>query len=106
MSIKLFTAPQKTVTTAGTRVQVSTTDTVITSLVIQADPTNTGKIYVGDSSVSSTQASAALAAGQAFTIDPDASGRSGQEEYVLSDFWIDSSVSGEKAYISYIKRRL
>lgn len=103
--IKLFTAPQKTVTTAGTRVQISTTDTIITTLVVQADPANTGKIYVGDSSVSATQASAELEAGRAFEISPDASGRGGQEEYLLSDFWLDSSVSGDKAYISYVKRR-
>lgn len=106
MSIKLFTAPEKTVTTAGTRVQVSAVDTIITSLVVQADPGNTGRIYIGDDAVSSTRAAGALVAGQFWTISPDASGRGGQEEYTLSDFWLDGSTSGDKAYISYVKRRI
>lgn len=105
MSIKLFTAAQVTVTTAGTRVQVSATPTPITSVVIQADPDNTGYIFVGDDAVAIGQASAALEPGRAWTISPDASGREGQEEYVLSDFYVDSSVNGNKVYVSYIKRR-
>ncbi len=105
MSVKLNAATQKTVTTAGTRVQISTSATEITTLVVQADPTNTGYVYVGDSAVSSTVAFAALAAGQAFALSQDPSGRAGGEELVLSDYWIDSSVSGAKAYVSHIKRR-
>lgn len=106
MSIKLFTVPQVTVTTAGTRVQVSATDTPITTILVQADPNNTGYIYVGDSSVSSTRASAALGPGQSEAITSDASGRAGWDEYVLSDFYLDANTNGNKAYVSYIKRRI
>lgn len=105
MSIKLFTLPQVTVTTAGTRVQISSTDTAVTTVLIQADPSNTGRIYVGDSNVASNRAAAVLEADASFSITADASGRSGWEEYILSDFYLDSSANGDKAYISYVKRR-
>lgn len=103
--IKLFTLPEVTVTTAGTRVQISAVDTRITTILIQADPANTGKIYVGDDLVSSTRASSVLSANASEAITSDASGRGGWEEFTLSDFYLDASVNGDKAYVSYIKRR-
>lgn len=43
-----------TVVTAGTRVQLSTTSTPIRGVLVTADASNTGLIYVGNASVSST----------------------------------------------------
>lgn len=105
MAIKLFTLAQVTVTTTGTRVQVSTSDLAVTSVVIQAAPANTGNIYVGDDAVTSTRNSATLEPSRAWSISADGSGRAGQEEFVLSDFWVDSATSGDKVNVSYIKRR-
>lgn len=103
--IKLFTLPEATVTTAGTRVQLSATDIRITTLIVQADPANTGNIFIGDDNVASNRASAVLEPDASFVITADASGRSGWEEFTLSDFYIDSSANGDKAYVSYVKRR-
>jgi hypothetical protein len=102
--VKALTIPEITVTTAGTRVQVSSTDTPISSIIIQASSGNSGVIYVGDSSVSST-AGIVLTAGQAWAVTADASGRHGFEEMVLSDFWVDSASNGDKFKVVYMKRR-
>ena len=105
MAIKLFTLAEITVATAGTEQQVSTSEIPITTIVFTADPTNTGYIYVGDSSVSSTRAAMVLAAGQAGSMSQDMGGLAGGDEYYLSDLWVDTSVNGNKVYVSYIKRR-
>lgn len=107
IGIKLYTLPEQTVTTAGTRVELvdPTADLRVTTVIVQADPSNTGKIYVGDELVSATRALASLSPGQVAAITADASGRAGWEEYFLSDFWLDASVNGDKAYVSYIRRR-
>lgn len=105
MSIKVFTQARITVATAGTRQQVTATPTDVTTAVFTADPANTGIIYVGDDAVSATRSALVLQKGQAGAISDDESGRAGGEEFVLSDFYVDASVSGDKVYVSYIKRR-
>lgn len=104
MGIKAINA-SKTVTTAGTRVQVSTSATYVTSIYFEALGTNTGYIYVGDSSVSSTVHIARLSAGQSFTIAVDVTtGHGVGSELNLSDYWVDSSVNGEKVQVTYLQR--
>ena len=77
-----------TVTTAGTRVALSSS-TSIASVTVKASATNTGYIYVGSSSVSSSNGFQ-LSARDAVSIDIDN----------LSKVYIDSSVNGEG--VSYI----
>ena len=77
-----------TVTTAGTQVVLSSS-TATASVTIKALATNTGYIYVGASTVSSTDGFQ-LQAGEVVSMDVDN----------LSDIWIDSSVNGEG--VSYI----
>lgn len=74
---------KKTVTTAGARVQLASSQAV-RSVCIKALQTNTGYIYVGDGSVTSTTGIQLLAGD---TISLDISN--------LSTVTIDSSVSGE-----------
>lgn len=93
----------KTVTTAGTRVRMTTTSTYVISVYIEALKTNTGVIYVGGSDVSSTKYIAALSAGVGFGISTDARGRLGGE-FELSSLWFDSSVSAEKVQVTYLQR--
>ncbi len=69
-----------TVTTAGTPVALGAS-TAIKSVLIQADPSNTGLIYVGNASSQSIE----LSASDIYTIDIDN----------LSKVYIDSSVNGE-----------
>lgn len=59
----------KTVTTAGTRVQVSTVaGTWVRGLVIKAAAGNAGIVYVGDVTVSATVGGYPLAAGESITV--------------------------------------
>ena len=80
---------QKTVTTAGTRVVLATTQTLVSGVTIKALSTNTGIIYVGNSTVSSSNGFRLSASAEIF-IEIDN----------LATIYIDSSVNGEG--ISYI----
>jgi len=79
---------QKNVTTAGTQL-VLAGNVKCGTVVIKALAANTGKIYVGDSTVSSTTGFI-LDAGETISFDIDN----------LSDIYIDSSVNGEG--VSYV----
>lgn len=98
----------KTVTTAGTRVQVDSTAPYVTSCYFEALKTNTGVIYIGNSTVSATNYMAALSAGAGFSFSADAFGRvgsaSGGSELAVGTLYIDSSVSGEKVQFTYMQR--
>jgi hypothetical protein len=98
----------KTVTTAGTRVQVTATSTYAPSCYFEALKTNTGIIYVGVSTVSATVYIAALSAGQGFSFQADSFGSVGSAagggELQLSSLYVDSSVSGEKVQFTYMQR--
>lgn len=79
---------RKTVTTAGTPVQV--TEASCQSIAVQALQSNTGVIAVGGdntvrAAVGSTQTGFVLSAGASVSIDVDDT----------ADVWIDSTVNGE-----------
>lgn len=99
----------KTVTTAGTRVQVtSDTDIKPSAVYFEALGSNTGQIYIGNSVVSSTVYFARLpipstSSAPSWSIGTvDGAGRAGGTELQLSNFWIDSSVNGEGVQITYV----
>lgn len=79
---------QASVTTAGTRVQLASNACI--SLTIKAKPTNTGYIYVGDSSVSSSTGFI-LSASDSISYDVDNTDL----------IYIDSSVNGEGVSVTY-----
>lgn len=93
-------------TTAGTRTQVTATTTIQpTSVYFEALAGNTGYIYVGTSSVSSTVYMTRLSAGQGFTVGADGAGighRAGGQGLQLSNFYVDSSVNGDKVLVTYL----
>ncbi len=99
----------KTVTTAGTRVQV-TTNTAIKPVAVyfEALASNTGQIYIGDVTVSSTVYMARLTipsttSAPSWGISAAPAGvRVGGTGLQLSDFYVDCSVSGEKVQITYV----
>lgn len=107
MGVKPINAT-KTVTTAGTRVQFTATSTYATSIYFEALKTNSGVIYIGDSTVSATKYIAALPAGVGFTFAADSFGRAGSAnggtELQLSTLYADCSVSGEKVQWTYLQR--
>ena len=80
---------QQTVATAGTRVQLTTTNTPIWSVTVKALAGNTGDIYVGGADVAAANGFV-LAATESISLDVDN----------LTDVWIDAAVNGEG--VSYI----
>ena len=97
MSIKLKSFV-KNVTTAGTRVPLSATPVYAYSVTLVARESNTGKIFVGDSSVDNTMG--AISAGQAVGAgDVEKGGR--DDNVNLADVYIDSAVNGEGVYVFY-----
>jgi LysM repeat protein len=101
-ALKLFTLADVTVTTAGTRVQVSGSDLYVYSVSVQAKKANTGKIYVGDSSVSSSRGYQ-LEPGEVITLN----GFDGKatEEFNVTDLYVDATVNGEGVHVTYLKKR-
>jgi hypothetical protein len=91
---------QVTVTTAGTRVQLSSSAVPTRSITVQALPGNTGNIYVGTVTVDSTKGHI-LQPGQAMKLSTD----EGREELILSDYYVDSATSGDKVVFSYEGKR-
>ena len=97
-----------TVTTAGTAAQGTATPTYVVSVYVEADQSNAGNIFVGDSSVSSTTYTTMLAAKAGFGMSTDAQGKPGSSagggEIALHSLWFDTSHSGDKVHITYFYR--
>lgn len=86
----------KTVTTAGTEVPLTATKVMANWLLIQPISTNTGIIYLGDSSVTSANG-VELNVGDSDVLWPSST----TNIYDLSTIYIDSSVSGEGVKVLY-----
>lgn len=103
MARKLFTQASVNIPTAGTRVQISASETPIDSVVIQAQASNTGLVWVGDSDVAANRG-IELSPGQAITLTAETIGKAG-DEYILSDVWVDTATNGNDVNVAYSKRR-
>lgn len=99
---KLKALGKVTVTTAGTRVQITSSDIRATSVTIQADAANTGDMYVGDSTVASNKA-LTLDARESVSLNGDTVAGN-TEEFNLSEIYVDSSVNGESVHVFYLGR--
>lgn len=83
--------------------RLSSTQINAYSVIITASSTNSGIIYVGDSSVTSSNG-VELKAGEALSISARMAGRSGNDDVDLSQIWIDASSSGSAVRVAYIGR--
>ena len=100
MATGLHVWPKITVSTSGTRqMAITTAGTSIASLPthgsairIEADKGNTGKIFVGDLSVSATTYCAALNAGDSISFEGSA--------FVLDTIYLDTDTNGSAAQVS------
>lgn len=93
-----------TVSTAGTRVALSASTLYAAGVYIEALKTNSGTIYMGDSTVASNNYSSALAAGEGIGIEgPKFRGQ--EEELNLADFYIDASANSQSVMVSYLEKR-
>ena len=84
------------VTTAGTRVVLSSTNANVAWVIITAAPANTGKITVGGSDVVATadaEVGITLSAGDSLTLPINN----------LGSIWLDSTVSGDEVGYLYGK---
>lgn len=102
MGAKLTQLSQITIATAGTaQALAASAGTRTPSIVITADPSNVGDIYVGDASVDGDNAAIILEAGDTAVIDGKTLGGNG--DYIdLSNVYLDASISGEKVRAGYI----
>jgi hypothetical protein len=91
-----YTSGTKVVTTAGTRVQLSTATTTCISLTIQVLSTNAGTIWIGGNNVS---ASGTIGLALSPSVTPPASAAFGPSSttalYSLSEIWLDATNSGD-----------
>ncbi len=104
MALKLTPGVAKATTTAGTRVALTTIAFPVTTIIIQAKNANTGTIYVGDSTVASTNG-LQLKAGQVLTLTGDNRNEGQADELIPNDVYIDSSVDAEGVIWSYYAKR-
>ncbi len=96
----------KTVTTAGTQVQLSTVDLMATAVVFEGKRGNTGYIYIGDLNVSNALYMASIGSAERFSMafGSDYGPRVMGDEINLKNIWVDSSVNGEIVMWSYFTR--
>lgn len=86
-----------TVTTAGTRVQLSSTVTRVSGIYIEADEDNTGVIFIGTSAVTGDSYIAALNAGEGFSWTQQAGGPA----VVPTSIYIDSDANTQSVQWGY-----
>lgn len=101
MSLKVTTFV-KNVTTAGTKVQLSTTKIDASSIIIRAKLANTGIIYVGDSTSASAAAGMPLQAGESNELTAPPTTRGALLRFNLQNIYIDASVNGEGVIVEYV----
>lgn len=80
----------RTVTTSGTRVQLSTSNRLCNWFIVQAKPGNTEPIYVGNSSVTTSNTPGVAKGWSIMYPATDAENR-----YNLKDFYLDAGTSGD-----------
>lgn len=87
-----------TLTSAGTRQSLSATPKIVRSFTVQARPSNTGNIYIGGSSITSTLCTI-LTPGATFEVEAPEMGSGGSDDLDLADWYIDGATTGDKVYI-------
>ena len=90
----------KTVALATTGERLTNSHVNTPYLVVSAEVSNTGNIYIGDFNVSATNAFCELAAGQKVELDLEEIGMKGY--FDLSKIWLAASIDTEGAYVGYL----
>lgn len=103
MLLKIFHF-KKTVATAGTSEQLTTSNLHVPSVIFQAETNNTGKVYIGNDQVSVTNAAIELSAGDSVEMSAASYGDA-TAKWDLSDFHLDVSVSTDGVFVGYAERK-
>jgi len=93
----------KTIGTVGAQERLTPSDLLVPSVQLQAERSNTGSVYVGDSQVSSTNYGVELQAGDVITLSAKDLGW-GDAEISLRDIWLDVSVAGDGVAAIFLDR--
>lgn len=106
MSAITSTTLKRTVTAAGTAVQLQTSSVLCVGAIIQALDSNTTSVYVGNASSDVTNHSGAspgiaLAAGESITLANIQAVHGGQLNWDLSTLYLDADTNGEGVAILY-----
>ena len=94
---------KKVVAAAATREKLTSNKVRTPSVVIQAEVSNTGQIYVGDDQVAAAKTGIELDSGDAITLTAPNVGDS-LSMISLEDVWVDSSVSTDGMWVTYLER--
>lgn len=98
---------RKAVTTAGTGEQLTTADIETPAVLIQAEVSNTGQIYVGDSQVNYSATDASIITGVELdsgdSISFDIADCGEDAAINLSGIWLDAGVSGDGVWVTYLQ---
>lgn len=103
MALIIVTLSPVTVSSAGNAVQLSSSSIFTSSATIQADVDNSGNIYIGDSSVTSSNG-IELKPGDVYEFSGDDIRGIG-EQIDLSDLYVDAATSNDSVRVTYFKRK-
>lgn len=92
------------VASAGTRVRLTTSKLGASGIIFQANASNTGNIYIGDVTVTSSNGMA-LAPGDTLTISSQSLDGIMDSELLLNDFWLDADTAGNSVRVQYLTAR-
>jgi hypothetical protein len=101
--LKLVQIGRIDIPNAGTRVQLNAGSIGCPSIILTAAHGNTGNIYIGDSTVSSTAYAAVLSAGQSLTLTGITRGGS-NEDMQINTLYADTATNGNDVHVSYYAR--
>ena len=94
----------KTVATNTVQEQLTTAEIKVPAVLITAERSNTGVIYVGDNQVSSTRYGADLGAGDSIRMSAVELGWA-NANISLKDIWLIPSVATEGVSVMYLERK-
>ena len=93
----------KAVTTAGTRVALTATETLVRQVVVQWHPSNTGNVYIGDVTVAAGVGLILNASNPSVSFAADDTMADEDAVYFdLAKIYIDSANNGDKVKILYM----
>jgi hypothetical protein len=96
--LKLKTFPAVIITTAGERKPISTESLLVYEVTIQSITTNTGKGYIGDETVTSSNGMEVLP-GDPVVVELPSRARA-TDQFYINEVYLDSSVSGSEFRVS------
>lgn len=102
-----FKANRKTVTASGTREALLSTGSIydlrVRALRVRALTTNTGNVYIGDATITTTTFSDILAPGEVLSLSVDMDEWRAGKALNLAKIFLDVDTSGEGVSFSYVR---